>query len=121
MAREKTVSLKYLLYFFVGGIIVSAVSYFGGGRRSILSSFIAMMPALSIITATFIYREAGTDATVSYAKGLILFSPAWFCYIGVFIYLLPRMELWKAVVMSVSVYFVVAFLTRAVVEGLYNA
>ncbi|MFQ5862997.1 MAG: DUF3147 domain-containing protein [Candidatus Brocadiales bacterium] len=111
---------KYLLYFFVGGIIVSVVSYFGGVRKSLLSSFIAMMPALSIITATFIYREAGADATVSYAKGLIIFSPAWLCYIGAFILLLPRVEMWKAVVMSVFVYFAVAFLTRMAVQGLYD-
>ncbi len=114
-------SLKYFLYFIVGGIIVSAVSYFGGARKGILSSFIAMMPALSIITATFIYREAGTDATVSYAKGLILFSPAWFCYIGAFVFLLQRVEMWKAVVMSVSVFLIVAFLTRTVIQGFYHA
>jgi len=112
------VSPKYLLYFLMGGIIVSAVSYFGGAGRSVLSSFLAMMPALSIITATLIYKEAGVDATVSYAKGLILFSPAWFCYIVAFIYLLPRMELWKAMAVSVSLYFVVAFLTRAVMQEL---
>ncbi|MFQ5957413.1 MAG: DUF3147 domain-containing protein [Candidatus Brocadiales bacterium] len=111
---------KYLLYFLVGGIIVTLVSYFGGVRKSLLSSFIAMMPALSIITATFIYREAGADATVSYAKGLILFSPAWLCYIGAFIFLLPRVDIWKAVPISVLVYFVVAFITRLVVQGLYN-
>lgn len=110
--------LKYLLYFLVGGIIVSTVSYFGGAKRSLLSSFIAMMPALSIITATLIHRQAGVDATVSYAKGLVFFSPAWFCYIVAFIYLLPRVGLWKAVVMSVSVYFVVAFLTRAAAQEL---
>lgn len=114
-------SLKYLLYFFVGGIIVSLVSYFGGVRKSLLSSFIAMMPALSIITAAFIYREAGTDATVSYAKGLILFSPAWLCYIGAFIFLLPRVDIWKAVPISVFVYFVVALVTRAVVQEFFNA
>ncbi len=111
-------SPKYLLYFFVGGIIVSLVSYFGGVRKSLLSSFVAMMPALSIVTATFIYREAGTDATVSYAKGLILFSPAWFCYICTFIFLLPRVDIWKAVPVSVLVYFLVAFITKVVVREL---
>lgn len=110
---------KYLLYFFMGGIIVSLVSYFGGARRSLLSSFIAMMPALSIITAAFIYREAGTDATVSYAKGLIMFSPAWLCYIGAFIYLLPRVDIWKAVPLSILVYFVVALLTRSLVREMF--
>ncbi len=113
--------LKYLLYFIFGGIIVSAVTYFGAERKSLLSSVIAMTPVLSIITAVFIYRDAGPDATASYAKGLILFSPAWLCYIGAFIYLLQRVEMWKAIVMSVSVFFLAVLLTGAVIKGLYNA
>jgi uncharacterized membrane protein (GlpM family) len=112
--------MKYLLYFFLGGLIVSLIAYLGGMKKTLLSAFIATLPTLSVVTFVFVYREGGQEAALSYAKGLLLFTPAWLSYIGLFVFLLPRTDIWKALVLSVFLYFFVAFLTKVVYEGFYK-
>jgi uncharacterized membrane protein (GlpM family) len=105
-----------LLYFLLGGSIVTSVTYFGGTKRTLLSAFIATLPCLSLVTFILIYKDGGMRAAVSYGKGLILFSPAWLCYVGLAIYLLPRWELWKALSVSVMAYLLVALITKRLIE-----
>ncbi len=109
--------IKYFLYFLLGGCIVSLVSYFGATKRTLLSSFIATLPCLSLVTFILIYKEGGMQASVSYGKGLILFTPAWLCYVLATIFLLPRWEMWKALTVSVAAYFFVALIVRRLAES----
>ena len=111
-------SLKYFLYFLLGGCIVCLVSYFGATKRTLLSSFIATLPCLSLVTFILIYKEGGMHASVSYGKGLILFTPAWLCYVGLAIFLLPRWEMWKALSVSVMAYLLVALVAKRLSESL---
>lgn len=111
-------ALRYLLYFLLGGCIVSLVSYFGATKRTLLSSFIATLPCLSLATLILIYKEGGMGAAVSYGKGLILFTPAWLCYVGTVIFLLPRCQMWKALTVSVMAYLLVALVTKRLSESL---
>jgi hypothetical protein len=71
---------------------------------------------MSLLTFILIYREGGTGAAVSYGKGLMLFCPAWLCYVAMAIYLLPRWDLWKALSVSVAAYFVVAWAVKRLYE-----
>ncbi|MEK7242045.1 MAG: hypothetical protein AAB048_04660 [Planctomycetota bacterium] len=57
-------------------------------------------------------------ASVSYGKGLILFTPAWLCYVGLAIFLLPRWEMWKALSVSVMAYLLVALVAKRLSESL---
>jgi uncharacterized membrane protein (GlpM family) len=116
MITNNTLILKYLLYFLLGGCIVSLVSYFGATKRTLLSSFIATLPCLSLVTFILIYREGGMGAAVSYGKGLIMFTPAWLCYVAMAILLLPRWEMWKALSVSVMAYLLVALIVKRLSE-----
>ena len=49
-------------YFVIGGLIVSAVTYFGNQAKSELAAFIAFLPSISVITLCTIYFASGTGA-----------------------------------------------------------
>ena len=104
--------MKYLLYFLVGGGVVTAVTYVGGSGRSLLSAFIATFPAITLLSVIFIHLEAGSQPTIDYVRGLILFAPAWFSYLITLFLLLPRFSFWNAVGGSVAVFLCGVALTR---------
>ncbi|HHT9120968.1 MAG TPA: DUF3147 domain-containing protein [Candidatus Hypogeohydataceae bacterium YC41] len=115
--EEDELILKYFLYFLLGGCIVTLVSYFGATKRTLLSSFIATLPCLSLATFILIYKEGGVGAAIAYGKGLILFLPAWLCYVVMAIFLLPRWEMWKALSVAVMAYLIVALVTKRLSES----
>jgi uncharacterized membrane protein (GlpM family) len=104
--------VKYLLYFLVGGGVVTAVTYVGGSGRSLLSAFIATFPAITLLSVVFIHLEAGGPPTVDYVRGLILFAPAWFAYLISLFILLPRFSFWNAIGGAVVVFLCSIALTR---------
>ena len=57
-----------LLYFVLGGVIVSVVTYFGSQAKSLLAAFIAFLPSISVITLCSIYYSSGTEGAVSYKE-----------------------------------------------------
>lgn len=109
---KKTVDPKLLvLYFVIGGLVVSIVTYFGSKGKSELAVFIAFLPATTLITLITIYLSGGTGAAVSYAKSMLILLPAWVLYVVGVIFLLPRLGLALSLVVSVAVYLGAAFLT----------
>ena len=99
------------LYFVIGGLVVSLVTYFGSQGRSELAVFIAFLPATTLITVVTIYLAGGTGAAVSYAKWMLILLPAWVLYAVGLIFLLPRLGLALSLVISVAAYLGAAFLT----------
>ena len=110
--------MKYLLYFLVGGGVVTAVTYVGGSGRSLLSAFIATFPAITLLSVVFIHTEAGGQPTIDYVRGLILFAPAWFAYLLSLFILLPRLGFWNAVSGAVVVFLCGVALTRLALKFL---
>ena len=109
---KKTVDPKLLaLYFVIGGLVVSLVTYFGSQGKSELAVFIAFLPATTLITVVTIYLAGGTGAAVSYAKWMLILLPAWVLYAVGLIFLLPRLGLALSLVISVAAYLGAAFLT----------
>jgi len=104
--------VKYLLYFLVGGGVVTAVTYVGGSGRSLLSALIATFPAITLLSVVFIHLETGNQPTIDYVRGLILFAPAWFSYLISLFILLPRLGFWSAIGGSVTVFLCGVALTR---------
>ena len=104
-------SLKLLLlYFVIGGIIVSSVTYFGSQAKSQLAAFIAFLPSISVITLCTIYFNSGVAESVAYARNMLLLLPPWILYaVGVML-LLPRIGLWGTLLVSVGVYLGTAFI-----------
>lgn len=99
------------LYFVIGGLVVSVVTYFGSQGKSELAVFIAFLPSTTLITLCTIYLAGGTGAAVSYAKSMLILLPAWVLYVVGIIFLLPRLGLVVALLVSVAAYLVAAFVT----------
>jgi hypothetical protein len=64
-----------IVYFLIGGIVVSAITYLGSHSRSMLAAFIALLPCVSVITICTIYFHSGMEATLSYAKNMLVIFP----------------------------------------------
>ena len=99
------------MYFVLGGLVVSLVTYFGSQGKSELAVFIAFLPGTTLITLITIYLAGGTGAAVSYAKSMLILLPAWVLYVLGVIFLLPRLGLVVSMVVSVAVYLAAAFVT----------
>ena len=102
--------LSLLLYFVIGGVIVSAITYFGSQAKSQLAAFIAFLPSISVITLCTIYFASGTEAAVSYAKSMLILLPPWLLYVVGVILLLPRIGLAGSLTASIAAYLGTAFL-----------
>jgi uncharacterized membrane protein (GlpM family) len=99
------------VYFLVGGTVVTLVTYFGSHAKGTLAAFIALFPAITVVTLCTVYWRGGPDSALSYAKGLVILLPAWLLYIGTVVYLLPRLGLWPPLVIGIILYTAASYLT----------
>ncbi len=98
------------VYFVIGGVVVSAATYFGSQAKSLLAAFISFLPTISVVTICSIYFASGIQATVSYARGMLMLLPPWVLYIIAVIFLLPRVGLAGSLIVGVAIYLGIAFL-----------
>jgi len=99
-----------LIYFVIGGVIVSIVTYLGSQAKSQLAAFVAFLPVISTITLCTIYFAGGTQAAVSYAKSMLILLAPYLLYIIGVIFLLPRLGLASSLIVSIAAYVGAAFL-----------
>ncbi|HKN18327.1 MAG TPA: hypothetical protein VJW95_00915 [Dissulfurispiraceae bacterium] len=102
--------LKYVLYFLIGGMVISVVTYFASHARPLLAAFIANMPVITLVTFLTIYHEAGQKEIVPYAKGLIMMILPWFMYIFAIIFLTPRLGFLPSLTTGFTLYVVLALI-----------
>ncbi len=95
---------KYVLYFLLGGTIVSVSTYLGSQGKSFLAAFASTFPAITGATFILIYLNGGSYAIVSYAKNLLWFVPPWTVYVVFMIAGVPRFGFWPAMVGSLVLY-----------------
>lgn len=95
---------KYVIYFLLGGTIVSISTYLGAQGRSFLAAFASTFPAITGATFVLIYLNGGNDAIVSYAKNLLWFVPPWMVYVTAMIVGVPRFGFWPAMAGSLVLY-----------------
>ena len=98
------------LYFFLGGSIVTLITYFGTQGRGLLAAFIGFFPSVTLVTLFTIYLKSGVGATVSYFKGMLFLIPAWVLYALATIFILPRWGILPAVIIGVGLYVGISFL-----------
>ncbi len=98
-----------IVYFVIGGIVVSSITYLGSQGKSMPAAFIAMLPCVSVITLCTIYFHGGTSATVSYARDMLILLPPWILYVVGVIYLLPRIGLPLSLIASIAVYVLASY------------
>ncbi|MDI6724247.1 MAG: DUF3147 domain-containing protein [Methanobacterium sp.] len=99
---------KYLIYFILGGLIVTLATYFGSEKRGLVAAFFAMFPVVTAFTLFTIYSASGSDAVTSYVKGLLLLTPIWIIYLLIVLYLLPKYNFWIALATGIIVYMLIA-------------
>jgi uncharacterized membrane protein (GlpM family) len=95
---------KYVLYFLLGGTIVSVSTYLGSQGKSFLAAFASTFPAITGATFILIYLNGGNEAIVSYAKNLLWFVPPWVVYVITMILAVPHIGFWPAMIGSLVLY-----------------
>jgi uncharacterized membrane protein (GlpM family) len=99
------------LYFFIGGALVTLVTYFGSQGKGLLAAFIAFFPSITVVTISTVYLTGGVEVASSYIKSLILLIPAWLIYAAVIFYLLPRIGLPLSLLSGILCYTLACWLT----------
>jgi uncharacterized membrane protein (GlpM family) len=107
--------LRYLLYFVIGGTVVSLTTWLGSLGQSWLAAFITTFPALTGLTFILMYLNAGVEPTVPYARHLLYFVVPWLTYVGFYIMTIDRFGFWLALLGSVTLFVAVAMLFRLLV------
>ena len=102
--------LKYIIYFLIGGTVISTVTYFASHSKSLLAAFFANMPIITLITFLTIYHEVGQMAVVPYAKGLLIMMLPWLTYIFAIILLTPRLGFFPSLLTGFALYMTIAFI-----------
>lgn len=108
--------VKYGLYFFLGGSLVSASTYLGSYGKGFLAALASTLPVISGLTFILVYVNAGSSPTVSFAKHLIWLSPAWFVYVGTMIAVVPKYGFWPAYILALGLYAAGVGVTRVLVD-----
>jgi hypothetical protein len=98
------------LYFFLGGTIVTLITYFGTQGRGLLAAFIGFFPSITLVTLFTIYFKSGVGATISYFKGMLFLIPAWVLYALAMIFILPRWGIVPSVIVGIGLYVGVSLL-----------
>lgn len=101
-------ALKYLIYFILGGLLVTLATYFGSEKKGLVAAFFAMFPFVTAFTIYTIYSAAGSQAVTYYVRGLIILTPAWIAYLLIIIYLIPRYNFWISLAAGVAIYMMIA-------------
>ena len=97
--------VKYVVYFLLGGTIVSVSTYLGSQGKPFLAAFASTFPAITGATFILIYLNGGSESLVGYAKNLLWFVPPWILYVITMILGVPRIGFWPAMALSLTLYF----------------
>jgi hypothetical protein len=95
---------KYILYFLLGGTVVSVSTYLGSQGKSFLAAFASTFPAITGATFILIYLNGGSESLVGYTKHLLWFVPPWMVYVTTMIVGVPRIGFWPAMALSMTLY-----------------
>jgi len=108
--------LHYLLYFLVGGTVVTVVAYIGSRGNGTLAAFVASLPVLFLLNVIAMYRNGGVGAGITYAKGALLFLPAFACYALLTIWLMPHLGIPKALLPGLPIYAIPIIVTKRIIR-----
>jgi hypothetical protein len=100
--------LKFILYFVIGGTVLTLITYYGSRDKGILAAFVALFPIVSLMSIITIYSESGSLPVLDYVYGLLILTPVWIIFLFCMAYLLPRQGLLVAIGISVAIYVVIS-------------
>ena len=108
--------MKSVLYFVLGGVMVSVSTYLGTMGRGFLAAFVSTFPAITGVTIVLIYLNAGNEHAYTYAKHLLWLVPAWIAYVGFLILALNRLGFWAAMAGALTLYMAIVALIKLAIR-----
>ena len=102
-------ALKLILYFIIGGTVVTLASYFGSKGSGLFAAFITSFPSMSMLGFYFIYKNGGNEAVMKYVQGFLFVTPSWILYIVLMYLLCPRLGVIYSLIISVSSYMTASY------------
>jgi uncharacterized membrane protein (GlpM family) len=109
--------LRLAIYFLIGGSVTALTAYFASQGRGILSAFVTTLPLLTIFSFLIISAEVGSQTVQEYARGLLLFTPPWVCYVVVVMLGTGRMGLARSLVLGVALFVLLSLLLQKALPG----
>lgn len=107
--------MRLLIYFLLGGIITALVVHLGSSGRGTLSAFVATFPVLTALTFILISMEGSSADFCEYARGLLIFTPAWIAYVLTVLITFERIGVWLSIALGMVVYAVASWLLRVAI------
>ncbi len=101
-------NLRLVIYFLLGGTITVLTAYFASLGKGTVSAFIATLPLLTALSFVLIFAEGGEPTVQEYARGLLVFTLPWICYVGVVLLATQRLGIFKSVGLGILVYIILA-------------
>jgi len=108
--------MNSVLYFVLGGVMVSLSTYLGTMGRGFLAAFVSTFPAITGVTIVLIYLNAGNEHAYTYAKHLLWLVPAWIAYVGFLILTLNRLGFWAAMAGALALYMAIVALIKLAIR-----
>jgi hypothetical protein len=108
---------RLVVYFLLGGTTTVFTLYLAGMGRGTFAAFIATLPVLTVFTFILIYSESGEPTVIDYARGLIVFTPAWLCYVAAVALGVERIGIFRSLGLGVAIYIVLSYILRQVLLG----
>jgi hypothetical protein len=99
--KESESMWPYVMYFLIGGTIVSLAAYVGSRGDGMAAAFVASIPVIFITNLVLLYHNGGVSAGLTYAKGALMYVT--FCVVLTMV-LLPRIGMPWSLLAGMSVY-----------------
>ena len=109
--------LRLAIYFLIGGCVTALTAYYANQGRGILSAFITTLPLLTIFSFLIISAEGGSQTVQEYARGLLIFTPPWVCYVFVVMLGTGRLGLTRSLVLGVLVFVLLSLQMQKALDG----
>jgi hypothetical protein len=97
---------QYLLYFLIGGSIVSLVAYLVNQGNQLLAILVGNLPVLFLLNIILAYRFGGATSSITYAKGALISLPFFIIFVLVTLFILPRINTPVAILPAMLIYII---------------
>jgi len=97
---------QYIIYFFIGGGIVTLVAYIASRGNLFLATLVGNIPILFLLNVLLVYRESGVSGSLVYAKGVLLMLPIFIMFVAITMLILPRLGMPKAILSVLPAYLI---------------
>ena len=108
--------MKSVMYFVLGGVMVSLSTYLGTMGRGFLAAFVSTFPAITGVTIVLIYLNSGNEHAYVYAKHLLWLLPAWVVYVCVLILTIHRLGFCPAMAGALTLYMAIVALIKLAIR-----